>query len=115
MTDYKQLELKVAEMQKEIERLKKEEKENSLPDNFNRQHAINMLKAVDSYDACTFYTTLYNESTFRKSLYRVFLWTSTSQGWEYWNRRYHDVNLFTDEDYAQIQKWIILSFQQEVK
>ena len=103
MTDYKQLEQKVAELQKEIERLKKEEKENSLPCLFNQEYSINVLKAVDSQ----------NVNDFRKALFDAFQWISTSQGWDYWNVRYYNINRFDDKDYAQIQKWIIMSFQQE--
>ena len=103
MTDYKQLEQKVAEMQLEIERLKKEEKENPLPDGFCRESAINVLKGLDSQNDCQY----------GNNLDEAFAWISTSQGWDYWNERYNRMCLFTDKDYIQIQKWIIMSFQQE--
>ena len=106
MNKYQELELKVAEMQKEIERLKKEEKKNDdvLPDGFTWRWAIRLLKAVD------------NQKTreYQASLCSSFTWNDTSQGIDYWDLRRKDMNLFSDKDYIQVQKWLILYFQQEL-
>ena len=105
MTKYQELEQKVAEMQQEIERLKKEEKLNSLPNRFVLSHAINLLKAYDEKDT----------EKFKDYLSVAFDWRSTSQRTAYWVDRQNYMTLFTVHDYVQVQKWIILSYQQEME
>jgi hypothetical protein len=98
MKKYEKLELQVKEIQKEIERLKQEEKE--LPIGFNRYKAIEFLE------------------TFKQGcLEYCFSWSNTPQGLDYWKRIQNNLKDPTykvpQEAIIQIQKWIIISFQQE--
>lgn len=101
MKKYQKLEQQVKKLQAEIDRLKNQEKENTLPGNFNRNDAIEFLKEPSS-DML--------DSSFR--------WDSTFQGESYWDCIYY--NLQENSEYKvpneaiiQIQKWVILSFQEE--
>ena len=102
MKKYQGLETKVKELQEEIERLKKEEeKEDKLPEEFDRKYALEFLKTYSRYE-----------------LQRSFLWDSTPQGDEYWRDIYDSIFLSVNLEYVvpdkaiiQIQKWVILSYQ----
>jgi len=102
MKKYQDLENKVKELQAEIERLKKEEKGDKLPRDFNRDYALKFLKTYSHSD-----------------LFKAFTWFETPQGYEYWNKRYHlsrsniSRYVFSDEVIIQIQKWVILSYQND--
>jgi hypothetical protein len=104
MKKYEELELQVKEIQKEIDRLKKEEKkQNTLPTGFDRNRAIKFLETFEV-----------------KFLDLSFIWTGTPQGWHYWQGIRGNLNIKTpgykvpDKAIIQIQKWIILSYQQEM-
>jgi hypothetical protein len=102
MKKYEKLELQVKEIQKEIERLKQEEKQNTLPRNFNRNQAIEFL---DNFNP--------------DNLIHSFSWASTPQDYDYWyiicgNLRKYKGHKVSQEAIIQIQKWIILSYQQEM-
>ena len=96
MKKYEQREQQIADLQKEVDRLKKEEEENKLPKSFARERAIAYLKNGDSEDLRT-----------------AFEWHYSPQGSMYWYKVYRRFEDLTDQDIIQIQKWIILSFQQE--
>lgn len=101
MKKYQELENKIKQLQEEVERLKKEEKDNQLPTNFNRENAIKLLEKPDDF--------LLDVS---------FLWTSTPQGEDYWlnlgdkleNGLIHKL---PDEAVIQIQKWVIQSYKEQ--
>ena len=96
MKKYEKLEGQIAELQKEVERLKKEEEEkDKLPESFLRKRTLEVLNGNPS------------------SLAFAFTWKSTPQGLLYWTniaRGYEDL---TSEDIIQLQKWVILSYQQQ--
>jgi len=104
MKKYQDLENKVKELQAEIERLKKEEKEekeDKLPRDFNRDYALKFLKNNSCYD-----------------LQEAFSWGSTPQGYDYWYNIYKPLTykskyVVPDEAIIQIQKWVILSYQND--
>ena len=98
MKKYEKIENQIAELSKEVERLKNEEKEeerrDKLPEGFNRKFTIAVLNGNLS------------------SLVFAFQWDSTPQGHLHWKSiRMGDV--LTNEDIIQLQKWVILSYQQE--
>lgn len=96
MKKYKQLEQKVQELQKEIDRLKREEKQqNKLPNEFNLDSALSFLDEPN-YD----------------DLEDMHLWSDTPQGAAYWDNIYTNLKEFPeykvpDEVIIQIQKWVI--------
>ena len=101
MKKYQDLENKVKELQAEIERLKQEEKEDKLPRDFNRDYALKFLKNNSSCD-----------------LQRAFHWGGTPQGDDYWYNIYDSLEnnhkwVVSDEVIIQIQKWVILSYQND--
>jgi hypothetical protein len=102
MKKYQELENKVKELQEEIERLKQEEeKEDKLPMDFKRDYALKFLKNYSCYD-----------------LQRAFYWSYTPQGYDYWYNIYKPLTykskyVVPDEVIIQIQKWVILSYQND--
>jgi hypothetical protein len=99
MKKYQELENKIKEIQAEVDRLKKEEKENELPRDFDRNYALRFLKSFSPLD-----------------LHDALAWIHTPQGFTYWCNIYK--NLKNDDEYVvpdkaiiQIQKWVILSYQ----
>jgi hypothetical protein len=104
MKKYQDLENKVKELQAEIERLKKEEKEekeDKLPTHFNRDNALKFLKTYSDYD-----------------LHGAFSWGATPQGYDYWFNIYKSLRntpkyVVSDVVIIQIQKWVILSYQND--
>ena len=97
MSDYKQLEEKIKELQQEVERLKEEEKENKLPDYFKIEKVLEFLEDTSKVwliDEC-------------------FTWVSTPQGDDYWCRLSEELRPLTDKDIIQLQKWVILYYQQQ--
>lgn len=98
MKKYQELEAKIAELQQEVERLKKEEK-NSLPENFKRSI---VLEIVDSP------LTRYN------LLEHAFNWSSSHQRrHNYWSAINDGSQFMTKDDIIQLQKWVIISYQQQ--
>jgi hypothetical protein len=99
MKKYEQLENQIAELKKEVERLKneekKEEEKDKLPLNFGRKDVIGFLNGKHN------------------RLQTAFTWNSTPQGHEHWKYIYMGMNPLTNEDIIQLQKWVILSYQQE--
>jgi hypothetical protein len=98
MKKYQDLENKVKELQTEIERLKQEEKEDKLPEGFDRDYALNFLKNYSSFN-----------------LQMSFVWSKTPPGADYWRNIYKSLKdnpkyVVPDEVIIQIQKWVILSF-----
>jgi hypothetical protein len=99
MKKYQELENKIKELQVEVERLKKEEKDNELPDNFRVDRALEFLKTYSKDD-----------------LNSAFNGNDTPQGHGYWANIWN--SLFDDPEYVvpdkaiiQIQKWIIIYYQ----
>jgi hypothetical protein len=98
MKKYEQLENRISELQKEVERLKKEEEEeekDKLPESFDRKPTIKVLDGDLS------------------SLNSAFIWSSTLQGEQYWSIIAKGYEVLTYADIIQLQKWVILSYQQE--
>jgi hypothetical protein len=102
MKKYQDLENKVKELQEEIERLKKEEEqEDKLPEGFDRNYALKFLKNYSRFD-----------------LQLAFVWLETPPSRDYWNALYICLKdnpryIVPDEVIIQIQKWVILSFQND--
>lgn len=102
MSTYQQLEQKIQELQAEVDRLKSQEKEDKLPENFNRNYILKFLTNLDCSD-----------------LRGGFIWRDTPQGFDYWNKICHSLSLnksqykVPDEAIIQLQKWVILSYQQQ--
>ncbi len=101
MKKYQELENKIAELQKEVDRLKKEEKQNKLPRAFDRDACIRFLKTFSCYD-----------------LYNSFAWEYTPQGINYWIEMYDNLDESDSYEVPQeaiiyIQGLIIKSYQQE--
>lgn len=101
MKKYQELENKIKELQEEVQRLKQEEKENQLPENFDRNMTIMFL-----------------ENPSFGALDKAFLWYTAPQGELYWsdiadqlvcNKEYKVPN----EAIIQLQKWMIQSFLEE--
>jgi conjugal transfer/entry exclusion protein len=93
MKKYEQLENQIQELQKEVQRLKREERLNKLPDGFCIDNAKKVIGGNTN------------------ALRHAFLWKDTPQGDEYWR------NIFTESkklslsksDIIQIQRWIIIA------
>jgi hypothetical protein len=104
MKKYQELESKIAELQQEVDRLKKEEeKQNKLPRWFDRNACI---KFLETFKICY--------------LYNSFDWKDTPQGGEYWANIY--VNIEESDSYEvpkeaiiYIQGIVIKSYQEEIK
>ena len=100
-TRYQELENQVKELQKEIDRLKKEEQASELPAAFRRERAIKFLNEPDWSDFDS-----------------MFIWASTPQGEDYWLEIFD--YLCADSEYKvpeeaiiQLQKWVIQSYQEQ--
>jgi hypothetical protein len=103
MKKYQDLESKIVELQKEVDRLKKEEeKQNKLPKDINR-------------DACIRFVETFGSSDLKKS----FAWKDTPQGAEYWVEIFNNIHYKLDsyevpkEAIIYIQGIVIKSYQQE--
>ena len=101
MKKYQELESKIEELQQEVDRLKKEEKQNELPDGFDRRFCIRFL---ENFDCC--------------DLSGSFVWKDTPQGYDYWNKMHDKIYCEPDYEVPQeaiiyIQSLIIKSYQQE--
>jgi hypothetical protein len=101
MSTYQQLEQKIQELQAEVDRLKAQEKKDKLPENFDRQDVFDFLNDPEHY-----------------SLESAFDWDNTPQGCAYWNDIECDSGekenyKVPDEAIIQLQKWVILSYQQQ--
>lgn len=98
MTKYEELENKIKELQEEVDRLKKEER-NPLPGGFNRQKVLDILNGKEPII----------------SLYSAFEFNTTEQGYKYWSNiaegRWQ--NWLDDQDIIRLQEWVILSYQRE--
>lgn len=96
-TRYQELENQVKEIQKEIDRLKKEEQESKLPEDFSRERIISYLNKPN-----------------RSDLDCAFTWSTTPQGHDYWRSiaklEPHKVPAFV---IIQLQKWVIQSYQEQ--
>jgi hypothetical protein len=95
MKKYQKLEQQVKDLQKEIERLKEEEKENTLPKDFILDHALSFLDCPNFLD-----------------LDNMFTWHSSPQGRVYWEDLHSELGdnpdyKVPDEAIIQIQKWVI--------
>jgi TolA-binding protein len=97
MKKYQELEQKIEELQQEVERLKKEEQENQLPEMFNIEPIMEVLK---------------NPRKNYGRLLASFSWSDTPQGLPYWENIANGNKPFSDKDIIQIQKWVILYYQQ---
>jgi len=100
-TRYQELENQVKELQKEIDRLKKEEQESKLPAAFRRESAINFLNEPNWSDCDD-----------------MFIWASTPQGeHDYWCYIYHCLcnprYKVPEKAIIQLQKWVIQSYQKQ--
>ena len=101
MKKYQELENKIAELQKEVERLEREEKGNGPPDGFNVSAALDFLEKPDV-----------------DNLDQAFTWDSTPQRHEYWVdirdnlecSRSYKVPL---EAIVYVQKCVIRYYQQQ--
>jgi hypothetical protein len=95
MRGYQQLEQQVKELQKEIERLKAQENNNKIPEDFNLDYALSFLDCPNSLD-----------------LADMFTWGISSQGEIYWEDLHSELEensdyKVPDEAIIQIQKWVI--------
>lgn len=112
-TNYQQLEQKIQELQDEhkrkvnelqaeVDRLKAQEEKDKLPEHFKRNYILNFLTHPNSPD-----------------LDDGFDWVSTPQGHDYWEEintpLYYNRSSYKvpDEAIIQLQKWVIMSYQQE--
>jgi len=89
MKKYEQLENQIQELQKEVQRLKREERLNKLPDGFT----ITNAKKVTEGNT--------------KALMYAFKWTSTPQGDDYWRAIMMGTKKLNRDNIIQIQRWII--------
>lgn len=92
-----QMRQKLQELESKISKLK----ERTLPDCFNRVHAITFLENQP-------FQGLYNEE-----LDLAFTWDDTPQGHDYWKAIADGDAELTDADKVQIQQWVIDSFIDE--
>ena len=98
----KELESKIVELQKEVDRLKdEEEKQNKLPEGFYRSSCIRFLETFSSSD-----------------LTQSFTWRDTPQGKDYWEKIFDDLDWYDSykvpkDAIVYIQSLIIKSYQQE--
>lgn len=101
MKKYEQLEAQIVKLQEEVERLKKQEKEeeqkDKLPYHFSRETCLSFLKNTKLLGL----------------LCGAFNWQSTPQGTTHWGDIFYNGKPLTDADIIQIQKWVIMSFEQE--
>ena len=97
MKKYQELENKIAELQKEVERLKKEE---SLPDKFKRDVVLKILDNPNCEESH------YNIDT-------AFIWDSTPQGEKYWERICEFDRKLNQNDICQLQRWVIQSYRNQ--
>lgn len=97
MKKYQELENRIAELQKEVDRLKKEEKENELPENFNREYTLKLLNGEVNYS----------------NVNLAFIWKNTPQGHEYWHKLAFGEGEMSDQDIIQLQYWVIRSYRNE--
>ena len=90
----------VQKLQVQVERLKKEEQESKLPEEFNRGCVINFLKNPN-----------------RDDLDCAFKWRLTPQGHDYWCYIYHCLcnprYKVPEKAIIQLQKWVIQSYQKQ--
>ena len=93
MKKSQELELQVKELQKEIERLKRQE--GGIPNRFDRECALRYLENRKVVD-----------------LGGAFEWEDTAQGAGYWGEIY-DGGILCEADIIQIQEWIIRSYVEE--
>ena len=91
MKKYEQLEIQIEELQKEVQRLKREERLNKLPDAF----------VIDSAKKVTEGSTT--------ALMYAFKWTSTPQKDGYWRSIMVGTQKLNKSDIIQIQRWIIIA------
>jgi hypothetical protein len=101
MKKYQELEDKITQLQQEVDRLKKEEKQNKLPEGFIRSFSIRFLEEFSRYD-----------------LSQSFVWDDTPQGYHYWKKIYENISRAKSYKVPQdaiiyIQDLIIKSYQQE--
>jgi|LakMenEpi03Aug12_release.lakeMendotaPanAssembly.Ray.scaffolds.fasta_scaffold00953_94 hypothetical protein len=98
MKKYEQLEACITDLQKEVERLKGEEKSEmaNFPTGLDREEAIKVLNGNVS------------------SLIYAFPWFKTPQGVDYWRKIYEGKEPLTNEDILQLQQWVIFSYQREI-
>lgn len=98
MKKYQELEQKIQELQQEVNHLKEEEKENKIPDLFNLEPTLEVLKnPKKNYDR----------------LILSFEWVLTPQGHTHWANLCSGNKPLTDKDIIQLQKWVILYYQQQ--
>jgi hypothetical protein len=90
MAKYEQLESKIQELQKEVERLKQEEASNKLPRGFK----IDIVKKII-------------DTGHINILGCAFDWEYTPQGYRYWYNIYCANEPLTDKAMIQLQKWVI--------
>ena len=96
MKKYEQLEQQVKDLQKEIDRLKKEDQQqNKLPESFDLDYALSFLDEPNYGD-----------------LDGMFEWSRTIQGASYWSNIHNNLEELSDykvpdEAIIQIQKWVI--------
>jgi hypothetical protein len=91
MKKYEQLENQIQELQKEVQRLKREERLNKLPDGFSIDNAKKVTEGNTN------------------ALKYAFKWTSTPQGDEYWRNIIMGTKRPSNSDIIQIQRWIIIA------
>ena len=91
MKKYEQLENQIEELQKEVQRLKREERLNKLPDAF----VIDSAKKVIEGNTV--------------ALTDAFKWISTPQGDRYWRGIVTGTQKLSKSDIIQIQRWIIIA------
>jgi conjugal transfer/entry exclusion protein len=96
MKKYEQLENQIQELQKEVQRLKREERLNKLPDSF----FIDRAKKVIGGDT--------------SELIYAFRWTDTPQGDEYWRNIFTESKKLSKSDIIQIQRWIITAQENQL-
>ena len=95
---YQQLENQIQELQKEVKRLKEEEVNNKLPQEFVIE---NVKKVINTGD------TDYLDEAFN--------WSDTKQGYNYWGDIFDDVEPLRKKDIIQLQKWVIMYLEQNQK
>ena len=97
---FEQLEQQIKEIQKEIERLKRQQERSKLPSYFNRTHAILFLENLSSDD-----------------LNVAFSVDDTPQGEDYWLKMIDELDnpnyQVPLEAIIQIQSWVIESYKEQ--
>lgn len=112
---YKHLEDKVKELQAEIDRLKKEEKYQNLPLEFDRNAVLSFLEMYKNGGV--------TGAELSVKIHSSFIWQSTPQGGEYWSNIYHSFlrnkyGIIKDgeipkEAILQLQSWVIQSYKEQ--